>query len=245
MVKEQHNIIWDTRKGGLIAATELRIGSIMLKSKPLSSPAPEKVQAAIRNVLITEGKALLSFDEKFEQLQNRILSLRTWNPNEGWPDVTTPALLAEPDWIMLYTEKAKRNEDLRNIDLSAALLHSLDWDLQQKIADLAPVKIAVPSGSSIKLEYFANGNMPVLSVRLQEVFGMADTPKINNGKQPVLLHLLSPGYKPVQVTSDLKSFWNNTYYEVRNELKRRYPKHAWPDDPWSAKAVAKGRQVKG
>jgi ATP-dependent helicase HrpB len=102
----------------------------------------------------------------------------------------------------------------------------------------------VPSGSKIKLEYFPNGNVPVLAVRLQEVFGLADTPRINNGKVPVLMHLLSPGYKPVQVTSDLKSFWSTTYFEVKKELKRRYPKHAWPDDPWNAPPVAKGRSHK-
>ena len=98
--------------------------------------------------------------------------------------------------------------------------------------------------SSNSTETFADGAKPVLAVRLQEVFGMAETPAVNNGKNPVLLHLLSPGYKPVQVTADLRSFWNNTYLEVKKELKRRYPKHAWPDDPWTAPAVAKGRPQK-
>lgn len=99
----------------------------------------------------------------------------------------------------------------------------------------------MPSGSKIPIEYFANGATPVLSVRLQEVFGLSDTPLLNKGKTKVVLHLLSPGYKPVQVTTDLKSFWNNLYHEVKKELQRRYPKHAWPDDPWTADAVAKGK----
>jgi ATP-dependent helicase HrpB len=120
-------------------------------------------------------------------------------------------------------------------------LHSLEWEKQNALNALAPAKIEVPSGSKINIQYFDNGATPVLAVRLQEVFGLADTPVINNGKTRLVLHLLSPGYKPVQVTSDLKSFWNNLYFEVKKELKRRYPKHSWPDDPWTAPAVAKGR----
>ena len=124
------------------------------------------------------------------------------------------------------------------------ILHSIEWDLQQKLNELAPAKIEVPSGSKLKIEYFANGAAPVLAVRLQEVFGLSDTPKINKEKISLVMHLLSPGYKPVQVTTDLRSFWNNTYQEVKSELKRRYPKHSWPEDPWSATAVAKGRSYK-
>jgi ATP-dependent helicase HrpB len=144
------------------------------------------------------------------------------------------------DWLGFYLPKVKRPDDLKKINLSEALLQYLTWEQQQTLNALAPAKINVPSGSNIGIEYLANGETPVLSVRLQEVFGMADTPTINHGKIPLVLHLLSPGFKPVQVTSDLRSFWNNTYFEVKKELKRRYPKHAWPDDPWTEKAVAKG-----
>jgi ATP-dependent helicase HrpB len=126
---------------------------------------------------------------------------------------------------------------LKNLDLLQILKHSLDYGSQNTLDQLAPEKLQVPSGSWIKLEYQANGEPPVLAVRLQEVFGWEETPLINQGKNPVILHLLSPGYKPVQITSDLRSFWNNTYFEVRKELKRRYPKHAWPDDPLQAEAV--------
>src|SRR5690606_5231121 len=138
----------------------------------------------------------------------------------------------------------KRLDDFRKIDTAEALLRSLPWEQQQLIEKLAPARLEVPSGSNIRLQYFPNGATPVLAVRLQEVFGLADTPTVNNGKVKVVMHLLSPGYKPVQVTSDLRSFWNNLYHEVKRELQRRYPKHSWPDDPWSAKAVAKGRSQK-
>lgn len=240
MVKEKETITWDARKGGLVATKDLRIGSIVLKSTPLPNPDPARIQEALLNVLKNEGQSLLNFDEHTEQLQNRILSLRKWNEDNTWPDCSTPALLSEIGWIEPYLNGCKKPDDLQKINLHEALLHSLSWEQQQALQQLAPEKISVPSGSHIRLQYFANGDVPVLAVRLQEVFGMADTPRINNGKISVVMHLLSPGFKPVQVTSDLRSFWNNTYFEVKKELQRRYPKHAWPDEPWEAKAVAKG-----
>lgn len=245
LVKEQEVIVWDTRKGGLIATKELKIGSIVLQSKPLKSPGEEHLAEAISNALKNEGESLLNFDEDMAQLQNRILSLRQWNPEETWPDVTKEELLLRnKEWLGPYLKDVKKPDDLKKINLSEALFHSLDWDKQQALMALAPAKIDVPSGSKITIKYFPNGTTPVLSVRLQEVFGLRDTPKLNNGKTSVVMHLLSPGYKPVQVTSDLNSFWNNLYFEVKKELQRRYPKHSWPDDPWTADAVAKGRSQK-
>lgn len=245
MVKEREVITWDTRKGGLIATKDLRIGSIVLRSQPLSNPDEKHLQAAISEALKTEGEALLNMDETFIQLQNRLLSLRKWNPQDGWPDVSTPTLLmTNSEWLGAYLGSVKKPDDLKKINLSQALLQHLGWEKQQALDNLAPARIKVPTGSQIAIQYFANGETPVLAVRLQEVFGLADTPNINNGKTALVLHLLSPGYKPVQVTSDLRSFWNNTYFEVKKELKRRYPKHAWPDDPWTAPPVAKGRSAK-
>lgn len=245
LVKEKEVITWDTRRGGLIASKDLRIGSIVLQSKPLPSPSPEHLTEAISNAIKTEGEHLLSFDEKMIQLQNRILSLGKWNVDEDWPDVTSSELLSNNSlWLGPYLKDVKKPEDLKKIDLNEALYHSLSWEKQQALDKLAPAKIEVPSGSKINIQYFPNGATPVLSVRLQEVFGLADTPVLNNGKNKVVMHLLSPGYKPVQVTSDLNSFWNNLYFEVKKELQRRYPKHSWPDDPWTAPAVAKGRSQK-
>lgn len=245
LVKERETITWDTKKGGLIAAKELRIGSILLQSKPLPDPDREQMTRAVSEAIRTEGRALLDFDESMEQLQNRIASLRTWNPDDEWPETDTGRLLeTNADWLGPYLTNVKRPEDLKKINLAEALLNALPWEKQQELNRLAPAKMEVPSGSAIRLQYFVDGAKPVLSVRLQEVFGMAETPAVNNSRNPVLLHLLSPGYKPVQVTADLRSFWNNTYFEVKKELKRRYPKHAWPDDPWTATAVAKGRPMK-
>lgn len=242
LVKTVEVLTWDTRKGGLQASTDLRIGSIVLQSKPLANPNKEKVIQAICKALQNEGEQLLNFDGQVSQLQNRILSLGTWNPEDNWPDVSTANLLQNTStWLAPFLEGAKRVEELKKIDLVQAVLSILPYEMQVKLNALAPAKITVPSGSAIAIEYFERGETPVLAVRLQEVFGMPDTPKINNGKTALVLHLLSPGFKPVQVTSDLRSFWDNTYHEVKKELKRRYPKHAWPEDPWTEKPVAKGR----
>lgn len=241
MATEKQLITWDSRKGGIVATSDLRLGSLVLQSRPLPSPDGERVRQALLQALRTEGKQLLSWSESVINLQNRILSLRRWNAEEGWPEVTTDALLSgDLEWIIPYLDNMRKTDDLRRLDLEMALKMHLGWEKQQELDKLAPEKIEVPTGSRIALQYQPNGEPPVLAVRLQEVFGWADTPTVNHGKVPVLLHLLSPGFKPVQVTGDLRSFWNNTYFEVRSELKRRYPRHSWPDDPWTAVPVAKG-----
>ncbi|MCB0494463.1 MAG: ATP-dependent helicase hrpB [Cyclobacteriaceae bacterium] len=167
-----------------------------------------------------------------------MLSLRKWNPEEEWPEVSTHTLLVtNEEWLGPYLNDVKKPDDLKRIDLLSILNNTLEWEKQKELNRLAPTSIEVPSGSTIKINYPAPGEPPIIAVRLQEVFGMADTPRVNNGKTNCVLHLLSPGYKPVQITSDLKSFWSNAYFEVRKDLKRRYPKHSWPDDPWTAEAV--------
>ena len=238
LVKEQEIITWDTKKGGLQASLDLRIGSIVLRSKPLPAPGQEHLTKAITDAVKKEGLSLLNLDEDFEQWQNRILSLRRWYPEEGWPDASTPNLLnTNAEWLGPYLTEVKKPEDLKKINLAEVLHYSLSPEKQELLTKRMPATLEVPTGSKIRLQYLASGEPPILAVRLQEVFGWADTPKINEGKTSVVLHLLSPGYKPVQVTQDLKSFWNNTYHEVKKELKRRYPKHSWPEDPWTAEAV--------
>jgi len=245
LVKEEEVITWDTDEGGLIATKDLRIGSIVLQSKPLPAPDEKHLVQAISDAIKAEGETLLSFDESFTEWQNRVLSLRKWNPQQSWPDVSTSTLLVTNiEWIGPYLNQVKNPRDLKKINLKEVLQHALDYDKQKELNTLVPDKIEVPSGSSIKLEYFADGAQPILAVRLQEVFGMEDTPIINSGNTSVLMHLQSPGFKLVQITGDLRSFWNDAYFEVKKDLKRRYPKHAWPQDPWTAEAV-RGVKRKG
>lgn len=238
LLKMKEVIKWDRKKGGLQAHTEIRIGAIILGTRPLQKIIQADAKSAILEAIIEDGDLLLDFNEQVIQVLHRIQSLRIWNPNQNWPDWSVATLCETAEkWIEPYLQNIQKNEDLKKLNLIKILVNSLEYDQQNLLAQLAPSTIEVPSGSQIHLTYKLDGENPLLSVRLQELFGLLDTPKVNNGKIPVLIELLSPGYKSVQLTQDLKSFWQNGYFEVRKELKRRYPKHEWPDDPIGAEAV--------
>lgn len=181
---------------------------------------------------------MFDFSDAVQNLQERISTVSKWHPELELPAVDTESFLQRaPEWLPLFAGKATTANELRKIDLSTALWSLLTYDQQQAVDRLAPSHIAVPTGSRIRVEYRQGAEQPVLRVRLQECFGLTDTPRVDDGRQPVLMELLSPGFKPVQLTQDLRSFWQGTYFEVRKELKRRYPKHSWPDNPLEAEAV--------
>ncbi len=237
LVKQVSGIRWDAREEEIVANTELRIGSILLQSKPLPEIPEIALQKAQQEALQQEGLELLDWNEAVINWQNRVMSVRQWE-GDAWPDVSNEALLKALDsWLLPYLGKTRKKEEFRKVKVLELLPSVLSWEQQQELEQRAPDRIEVPSGSMIPLNYKPNGDAPVLSVRLQQVFGLADTPQVNKGKIPVLMELLSPASRPVQTTQDLKSFWNDTYFEVRKELKRRYPKHYWPDDPWNAEAI--------
>jgi ATP-dependent helicase HrpB len=238
MLKSRDVLEWDRKKGGLIAHSEIRIGAIILGKRPSTNFDKSQATQAILDAIQEEGELLLDFNEDVLQLIYRVQSLRTWNPGQDWPQWSERILCeSASDWLNPYLQNISKNEDLQKLDLSQILLHSLPFDQQNKLDELAPQKLKVPSGSQIKIEYREDGETPRLSVRLQELFGLLETPTVNGGKIAVLIEMLSPGYKPVQLTQDLRSFWTNGYFEVKKELKRRYPKHEWPEDPISAEAV--------
>jgi ATP-dependent helicase HrpB len=238
MLKTREVLEWDRKKGGLIAETEVRIGAIILGKRPLKAFNPELAKEAIIRAIQEEGQYLLDWNEETLQLIYRVQSIRNWNNDQSWPDWSVQNLCENaPDWLSPYLVDISKNEDLKKLNLKDILFHSLSFEQQQMLGQLAPEKIEVPSGSKIKIEYQEEGLQPRLSVRLQELFGLIDTPRINQGKNALLLEMLSPGFKPVQLTQDLKSFWSNGYFEVRKELKRRYPKHEWPENPLEAEAV--------
>lgn len=238
MIKQRDNISWNTKRGGLVAQKELRIGSIVLQSKPIHDIDKQLVIDAICNAVKKEGESLLDFSEKVVQLQNRVICLRQWHAEDNWPDMSTANLIDTCNqWLSPYLAGIKTADALKHLDIYEPLLYHLDFQHQQMLNSLAPTYIEVPTGSHIALQYLSNGSSPILAVRLQEVFGLSQTPTVDNGRQHVLMHLLSPGYKPVQITSDLKSFWDNAYFDVKKELKSRYPKHVWPDKPWEEPAI--------
>jgi len=238
LTKENILVKWDNERGAIVATTEKQIGVLTLSSKTLSNIEESLRTKVLCNALRKEGLRLLNWDEPQIQWQSRVMSLRKWRPEQGWPDVSTETLQQNTeDWLGSYLIGVNNRSDFQRLNLDAILTGLLPWDLQQQFIKLAPEKLSVPSGSMIKIEYSPEGEAPVISVRLQEVFGLLETPSVNEGRTKVILHLLSPGYKPVQVTQDLKSFWQTTYHEVRKELRMRYPRHHWPEDPWTAEAV--------
>ncbi|BDD01137.1 ATP-dependent helicase HrpB [Persicobacter psychrovividus] len=246
MLKKKRTVRWDHDEECVQACEELRIGSIVLKSTPLAEVEEEEVQQVLLEVLRREGGHMLNFSDDVKQWQARVMSCATWHPEEDWPEVSTEALLSTVDsWLSPYLQGVRKAKQLYKLDLMEVLQFSLSHEQQGMLERRCPMRIEVPSGSKIKLQYQQDGSSPVLAVRLQEVFGLHDTPKVNHGQQSVLMHLLSPGFKPVQITSDLQSFWANAYFEVKKDLKRRYPKHSWPDDPHEAIAISGVRRKKG
>ena len=238
-IAEEHQlIIWDKQREMIVATTEKRIGNITLERKPLLNIDETERIKVICTFIQEEGLKVLNWNEDQENLQARILSLRIWRPQESWPDVSNKQLLKTvEEWLSPYLLKINKLTELQKLDFTQILHSLLPWELSQKLDALAPAKIKVPTGSMIQLNYFNDGGKVEMAVRLQEIFGWFETPTLNEGKNKVLLHLLSPGYKPVQVTQDLNSFWNKTYFEVRKDLLSRYPRHHWPENPLTAEAI--------
>ena len=245
LTKQTQSVQWDDERGMISATAEKRIGILVLETKPLQNVPTEAKVEVLCKAIANEGLKMIGWSEPQREWQARILSLKKWRPDEAWPNVSDEHLLDTlSDWLAPYLAQANKKADLQKLDLNAILAGILPWNLTNKLDSLTPAKLQVPSGSFIQLQYFINAQSPIIEVRLQEVFGLTETPTINEGRTKVLMHLLSPGYKPVQVTHDLKSFWQTTYHEVRKELRLRYPKHSWPEDPWTAQAV-KGVKRRG
>jgi ATP-dependent helicase HrpB len=229
---------WDETRQMISAQTEKHIAGLMLSSRPLTSIPDELRISELLKVVREKGLGMLGWDAPQMAWQSRVMSLKQWRPDESWPDVSDEHLLETLDvWLTPFLQPVYKAADFLKLDLRGILTSLIPWNLSSRLEALAPSKLEVPSGSMIAINYFNDGRAPVMEVRLQELFGLPETPSINEGRTKIILHLLSPGYKPVQVTQDLKSFWNNTYEDVRKELRTRYPKHSWPEDPWTAEAI--------
>jgi len=236
--QEVEIIQWDDESNRIVATLEKKIGPLTLERKPLRGILPEKRIEVLCSMIAQKGLDVIGWNEEHQLWQARVMSLRNWRPEESWPDVSDEHLLSTIDvWLAPYLTDVNKQTDFQQLNLSSIVSSLLPWSLQSRLDVLAPLRIQVPSDSWIKVKYFMDGSIPVVEVRLQEVFGLLETLRVNEGRTPVLMHLLSPGFRPVQVTKDLKSFWTNTYAEVRKELRSRYPKHHWPEDPWTAQAV--------
>jgi len=238
LAHSQEVVRWDADRNQVVSVVEKRVGTLVLESKPALVMDETKRLHVLCDHIRSQGLKSLGWDEAQERWQARVMNVRIWRPDENWPDVSDDHLLQTlEEWLTPYLTNVNKQSELERLDLPSILSGILPWDLQNRLDALAPSKLQVPSGSMIGVQYFADGRFPVIEVRLQEMFGLQETPAVNEGRTKVLLHLLSPGYKPVQVTQDLKSFWQTTYHEVRKELRMRYPRHHWPEDPWTAEAV--------
>jgi ATP-dependent helicase HrpB len=235
-------IRWDARLQRVVARRDVRFGELAIESAPLGAPDPDQLRRAMLEGVRDLGVAALPWTAEAREWQARVLSLRHWFPDEAWPDVSDAALQdALEEWLGPHLDGMTRREHLDRIDLLAALNARLDWKRRQRLDEGAPTHLTVPSGSRLRLAY-RPGESPALAVKLQEMFGLADTPRVAWGRVPVTLHLLSPARRPIQVTQDLRGFWERTYVEVKKELRGRYPKHPWPDDPWNAVPTARTKR---
>jgi len=235
---------WDDREQVLCAERQIKVGELVLSREPLPGLDDDARARALLGLVRRKGLNLLTWTPELRQWQARVALLRQLDLDKTgqseWPDLSDEALLVNLEgWLQPYLGKVSRLSHFAALDLSSMLRNQLPWPLPQRLDEWAPAHLAVPSGSHIRLDY--SENPPILAVRLQELFGLADTPRIAQGRQQVKLHLLSPARRPVQVTQDLANFWRTTYAEVKKDLKGRYPKHYWPDDPLVAEATARAK----
>jgi ATP-dependent helicase HrpB len=231
---------WDPQARALQARRERRFDRIVLESKPAGRLDPAVAAEALSEAVGELGLDVLPWSESLVQWRERVRWLRGVDPATGLPDLSDEALLASRDWLLPALRGCSRLDAIDAQAFGEALRGRLDWPQRQALDRLAPTAITVPSGMTRAIAYSHDAE-PVLAVKLQELFGLADTPRIVDGRVPLTLHLLSPGGKPLQVTRDLKGFWDRTYPEVKKEMKGRYPRHPWPEDPWTATATHRAK----
>jgi ATP-dependent helicase HrpB len=236
-IETLRRVEWNRPEGRIVAVLEERLGAVQISARQFA-PAEEEV-APLLGAEIRSGSVRIVFSGEARQFQARVALMRKIFPSEGWPSLSAENLLSAPeDWLIPYLKGIRTRAQLASLDLLPALRARLSWEKQRLLDERAPASLIVPSGHRVPLDY-ASGDVPILAVKLQEMFGLADTPTIAAGWVKVLLHLLSPARRPVQITQDLRGFWNGGYPEVKKELKARYPKHPWPDDPWNAAPTRK------
>lgn len=234
-----NTVEWSDAEQRVVARVETRLGKWVLKSVQDPSPDPERVKAVMLNVIREKGLGVLPWSRKAVQLRERIAAMA--GLADSWPDVSDGKLLMNlNNWLGDELAECRSLQDVERIPLHEALLRLLTWEQRMRLDQLVPTHLTMPSGSRIPVDY-GDPEAPFVAVRLQEVFGLKETPRLADGRLPVVFRLLSPAGRPVQITRDLAGFWRSTYYEVRKELKGRYPKHDWPEDPLSAKPTNRVR----
>ncbi len=232
-LQQKQEVRWDSATQRIVARQTTSLGALILEESALPSPDQNLMADALLQALLEKGVDRLPWSEEALRTKQRLAFLHHLFPTQ-WPDVSAEILIqTSSDWLHPHLLGLRNLEQVARLDFKEMLLADLSWEQRQEMDRLAPSHLEVPSGSSIALDY-SDPSVPILAVRLQEVFGMLETPAVGGGQVPLLIHLLSPARRPVQVTRDLKSFWATGYFEVRKDLRGRYPKHHWPDDPLAA-----------
>ncbi|MBS6076984.1 ATP-dependent helicase HrpB [Citrobacter cronae] len=231
LLQQSDTIEWDETQGTLKALRRSRIGQLTVKVQPLAKPSEEELHQAMLNGIRDKGLSMLNWTPEAEQFRLRLHCAATWLPEYDWPAVDEDSLLATLEtWLLPHMSGVHSLRALKALNVGQALRGLLDWSMLQRLDSELPAHYTVPTGSRIAIRYHED-NPPALAVRMQEMFGEARTPTIAQGRVPLVLELLSPAQRPLQVTSDLSAFWQGSYREVQKEMKGRYPKHVWPDDP--------------
>jgi len=239
-IETVQTVSWDCDREAVAARQEERLGNLVLTSRPRPVAEPEQAAALLLERVAKGMDQALGWTGEARQLQARVALMRGSEPDGGWPDLSDGWLRAHVrDWLGPWLAGRQSLAEVRTLDLQKMLLSLLDWEHQKRLDEQAPAALVTPAGNRRRLDYGASEG-PVLAVPVQEMFGAAETPSVCGGRVPVMLHLLSPARRPVQVTRDLAGFWSRGYAEVRKELRGRYPKHHWPEDPAAAKPVAGG-----
>ena len=231
LLQQSDTIEWDEAQGTLKALRRSRIGQLTVKVQPLAKPSEEELHQAMLNGIRDKGLSVLNWTPEAEQFRLRLQCAANWLPEYDWPAVDEDSLLNTLElWLLPHMSGVHSLRALKALNVGQALRGLLDWSMLQRLDSELPAHYTVPTGSRIAIRYHED-NPPVLAVRMQEMFGEANTPTIAQGRVPLVLELLSPAQRPLQVTSDLSAFWQGSYREVQKEMKGRYPKHVWPDDP--------------
>lgn len=231
LIQQSDTIEWDDTQGTLKALRRSQIGQLTLSVRPLAKPSEEELHRAMLTGIREKGLSVLNWTNEAEQLRLRLQCAARWLPEDAWPAVDDDSLLAALEsWLLPHMSGVHSLRGLKSLDVHQALLEWLPWSLRQRLVSLLPTHYTVPTGSRIAIRY-DDENPPALAVRMQEMFGEASTPTIAEGRVALVLELLSPAQRPLQITRDLSAFWQGAYREVQKEMKGRYPKHVWPDDP--------------
>jgi ATP-dependent helicase HrpB len=238
-IETADELTFDRPSASLRSRRRRRLGALILAEQTLAVPQNEAAALALATGLLSLGLERLPWTKALKQRRDRVMFLRRAE-GEAWPDLSDEALAADPDWLAPFLVGKTKLDEIGADDLASALDAALPWDLARRLADEAPTHFQAPTGTAAPIDYEAEGG-PAIALRVQELFGLNEHPALAGGRIPLTLHLLSPANRPIQITRDLPGFWRGSWAAVRSDLRGRYPRHSWPEDPAAAIPTARAK----